>query len=427
MNESTKVSVQREHVIRKIPFHVEEKSHSFIRGSKMRATATRRFRQSFYNTMLLLSEQNVKECLSMKDCLEVNRKALIAVANGDAQVPTRLGLQYLSPSMTRTTTTATTDNAVAVDWTLFKPAAHTTMMQQEAHLDRSTSNMGMKLVSIRAQNPLKGLPLVPATILSVHPETGLVQAVVAATYLTAARTAAGSALSTLLVKEGNVHRVTVFGAGLQAKLHIQALATAMRKPIPHLTIVNRTLETAKRLQSELPPEWALESHVQLLSDTGSVDETLSQTDVVVTATNTITPLFSDRHVRPETHFCGVGSYTPDMQEISATTVNRCRVLIDTPEARSVGDLKHLTMSHPVALLGNVLTTLQAMEPPSKCGSTTTTETKQPPAWFPEHEDVWSLDCTFFKSVGTAIQDVLTADMVVQKAKQLQIGTEVDMS
>jgi ornithine cyclodeaminase/alanine dehydrogenase-like protein (mu-crystallin family) len=38
-----------------------------------------------------------------------------------------------------------------------------------------------------------------------------------------------------------------------------------------------------------------------------------------------------------------------------------------------------------------------------------------------------LDCSFYKAVGTAIQDVFTADMVVKRARELGIGTEVDMT
>jgi ornithine cyclodeaminase/alanine dehydrogenase-like protein (mu-crystallin family) len=37
------------------------------------------------------------------------------------------------------------------------------------------------------------------------------------------------------------------------------------------------------------------------------------------------------------------------------------------------------------------------------------------------------DFIFYKAVGTAIQDVLTARAVFQKAKELGIGQEVDMS
>jgi ornithine cyclodeaminase/alanine dehydrogenase-like protein (mu-crystallin family) len=88
-------------------------------------------------------------------------------------------------------------------------------------------------------------------------------------------------------------------------------------------------------------------------------------------------------------------------------VNRSRIWIDTPEARTVGDLKHLADSphHPIQLLGDVL--------------------GNPEGWVAQGDG--SLDCTFYKGVGTAIQDVMTADLVFQKARELGIGTEVDMS
>ena len=37
-----------------------------------------------------------------------------------------------------------------------------------------------------------------------------------------------------------------------------------------------------------------------------------------------------------------------------------------------------------------------------------------------------MDYTFYKSVGTAIQDILTARMVVQRARELGVGIEVEM-
>jgi ornithine cyclodeaminase/alanine dehydrogenase-like protein (mu-crystallin family) len=46
-------------------------------------------------------------------------------------------------------------------------------------------------VSVRSQNPSFGLPLVPASILHVDAMTGIVDAIIAGTYATACRTAAG--------------------------------------------------------------------------------------------------------------------------------------------------------------------------------------------------------------------------------------------
>jgi hypothetical protein len=146
--------------------------------------------------MLFLSEKDVRQCLTMKDSLEATRVALISLATGEARVPTRVGLSCTAPS---SPSDKATDTA---DWSLFKPAA-----LDNADVNKSTKLMGMKLASIRAKNPAAGLPTVPATVLTLDVETGYVDAIVASTYLTAVRTAAGSALATALARPDLTHLV----------------------------------------------------------------------------------------------------------------------------------------------------------------------------------------------------------------------------
>lgn len=340
------------------------------------------------NRMLFLSESNVGQCLSMKDCIEVNRQALISLtSNGGGIVPTRIGLPYQSHPPSTTMTTATPPSQ---DWTLFKPAAY----QQP---DGSTSHMGMKLVSVRAENPsLFGLPMVPATIVVVDPPSGMVQAVVSATYLTAARTAAGSALATQLCCHPNSKHIVVFGAGCQAALHLEAIQCVV-PTLERITIINRNRERA----DDLAARQTLPTTVLALKDTVTIQQTLQDADIVVTCTNTMTPLFDGTFLAKKCHVNGIGSYTPQMQEIDDATVQRSIVLIDTPDARSVGDLKSIGSGTAPLLLGDVLMN------PNLLSS--------------------SRDCTFYKAVGTAIQDVMTAHLVVQRAKELGLGQYVDMS
>jgi ornithine cyclodeaminase len=423
------------------------------------------------HNMLMLSERDVRQCLGLTECLEVNRKALIALADGTAQVPTRLGIPYRggsgspssdddSSSPTPTTNESpdhhgstshhhdhshghshdhshhhppnqssgsasaapnTGDSTRADDWTLFKPAAY------------SNSILGMKIVSIRSDNPTKrNLPLVPATVVSVDAETGVVDAIVAGTYLTAARTAAGSALATAHALAGSfsnphgaLRHLVVFGAGLQAELHVQMIATALSahaagdngdesatsvKKIPMVTIVNRSVERAQALAHKLG-DWCDEARAVALSDEYGVADALASSSVIVTATNAVAPLFtSPSLIPPGCHINGIGSYTPTMQEVPSRLVSdRCVVWMDTAEARHVGDLQSLTPHHPAFLLGSVLADASS----SSSGADGSR---------PHH-----LDCTFYKAVGTAIQDVMTADLVVRRARQLNLGTTVDMS
>ena len=140
----------------------------------------------------------------------------------------------------------------------------------------------------------------------------------------------------------------------------------------------------------------------------AIQRVLQEADVVVACTNIMTPLFDGSLLQKGCHVNGIGSYTPNMQVIDETTVERSTVLIDTPEALSVGDLKHLTKEqHHHAtplLLGDVLQNNSLLSDSNN-----------------------SRDCTFYKAVGTAIQDVMTGHLIVQRTKELGIGQYVDMS
>lgn len=340
--------------------------------------------------MLMLSEADVRRCLKMKDCIEINRKALISLVDGQGGiVPTRLGLQYHHNS------------ASSEDWSLFKPASY----QSPCNGDTATTvAMGMKIVSVRSNNPSRGLPLVPATILVTDPESGIVDAVLGATYLTGARTASGSALSAeLCVKEKDKpHHLVVFGAGLQAECHIDALRCVLPS-IHRITIVNRSRDRAEKLAARL----TLATEVVESSNRDLVREKVQEADLIVTCTNSQTPLFSGSWLSPRTHIMGVGSFTPTMQEVDEITVNRSRVYMDTVDAASVGDLKHLEgTKHPIITLGD------ALLDPQRCEDATS------------FQEV--IDCTFYKAVGTAIQDVMTGVMVVNSAREQNIGQHFKM-
>ena len=352
------------------------------------------------NSILFLSESNVRECLSLDDCIKANRKALISLADGTGIVPPRLGIPYYTKN----------DNEGATDVTLFKPASY----QNEL--------MGMKVVSVRKENKHKNLPLVPATIVSMNAETGMVDAIVASTYLTAARTAAASALATEYVlnskkqqetknNNNNMHLV-VMGAGLQIDLHCKMLLHILPQRISKITIINRSNPRAQNLKETLLLLFQNNNNIVvdtvnivLWENVTEIGNVLSTADIIVTATNTDTPLVSTNvwdQIPKGCHINGVGSYTPQMEEVCSTFLQRrCpAILVDTMDAiTTVGDLKQSKPDN-IHLLGTVLSTNTNLD---------------------------TTDCTFFKSVGTAIQDVVTSHTVVQSAKQKNIGTNIPMT
>jgi ornithine cyclodeaminase/alanine dehydrogenase-like protein (mu-crystallin family) len=131
--------------------------------------------------------------------------------------------------------------------------------------------------------------------------------------------------------------------------------------------------------------------------------------VICTATTATNPVFDDADLKPGAHINAVGAYTPQMQEIPVETVQRSKVVIDHHQASmaEAGDLLIplkqglISKDHIHAELGEVAAGLK----PGR-------QTPQ--------------DITFFKSVGVAVQDVAAANAVLQAARKMNLGTEINL-
>lgn len=429
--------------------------------------------------MLILTEAQVRKCLTLESCIKANRIALGALKTtkscqeqqkakqqqeqgknsgndsgtnrtidkqygsmpvalpSRAVVPTRIGLprvlhdddddedrrkreknSFLSlpPSSAAATTTT---GGTAKDMTLFKPACYYGTSESANANDGDSSNetlMGMKVISIRAKNLSRGKPTANATITMLDAETGDITAVIGGTYLTAARTAAGSAIATkacleergLMDTNKNKKHLVVFGAGIQAEMHIRMLNYILPGLIQTVTIFNRTKKRAEDLQKVLmndPETSHLMIHAVDLADTNHVKEAVGKCDIIATATNCARPIFDWSWVNPNCHINGVGSYLPSSEEVDRHFVrDRCITIIDTIEALEVGDLKEVDASSDnfAGTLGDVL-----------CGEIKFAQRTR-------------AKCTFFKSVGTSIQDICTSDAVIKNAQELGIGVQIEM-
>ena len=102
-----------------------------------------------------------------------------------------------------------------------------------------------------------------------------------------------------------------------------------------------------------------------------------------------------------------------MKEVDDTLVQRCEVIIDTPETLDVGDLSWLkanitTVPNNSGLIGDALTSNFEF------------------GKLRDDPGTPQIDCTFFKSCGTAIQDVVSAQYVSDLASTIKIGKNVEM-
>jgi ornithine cyclodeaminase len=185
--------------------------------------------------------------------------------------------------------------------------------------------LGVKLITLTSENPSRGLPLVQGVYALFSPQTQSLEAVIDGPALTGLRTGAVSGLATRWLAREDATRLVVFGAGVQARAHVEAVRAV--RDIGDVAIVSRSPATAAALADEVGGR-AGEAH------------DVAAADIVCTCTTSPRPLFDGALLRPGTHVNAVGAYTPETREVDTATVVRSRVVVETREVamEEAGDL-----------------------------------------------------------------------------------------
>lgn len=181
--------------------------------------------------------------------------------------------------------------------------------------------MGVKLVTVAPNNPAAGRPLINGVYVlfsagSLEPVLILDGAAV-----TALRTPAVSALATKHLARRDARRLVVFGAGTQARGHVEAMRAI--RPIDSVVVVGRSPEGAASIVESLRGE--VEARVGAAED-------VAEADVVCTCTTSATPLFDGTRLKRGTHVNAVGAYKPHARELDDATIRRAAVYVEDRSA-----------------------------------------------------------------------------------------------
>jgi ornithine cyclodeaminase len=265
--------------------------------------------------------------------------------------------------------------------------------------------MGAKIVSVFPENPSQGLPLIHAVVIVVDAETGCPVALMDGTHLTALRTGAASGAATDLLARPDARVAAIFGAGAQARTQLEAICTV--RPIEKVWVYDTAPGAALAYVVEM------KGHGQPIpadvAVAASPAQAVGEADVICTATTSTTPVFADAHLKPGVHINGIGSYTPEMQEIPAETVARARVVVDSRSA-SLAEAGDLIIPLAEGLISKASIHGEIGE--VAAGRITGRGSDE--------------EVTFFKSVGVAVQDVAVAELILHRAAELGLGVEVDL-
>jgi ornithine cyclodeaminase/alanine dehydrogenase-like protein (mu-crystallin family) len=328
--------------------------------------------------MLLLTAEDVRKALPMHEAIEAMKNAYASLSKGTAVVPLRTRLPI--------------PNSEALS--LFMPAY---VHSQEGDA------LAIKVVSLFPANPTRGLAYIQAAVLVFDPETGRAIALLEGSSLTAIRTGAAGGAAIDLLARPDSKVAAIFGAGAQGRTQLEAACTARK--IETAFIYDADPDKAQAFATEMNGQGLITRDIRVAR---SAQEAVETADIICTATTSLRPVFHDKDVRAGTHISAVGSYRPDMQEVPAETLERAKVFVDSRSAvlEEAGDLiqpMHARLfdeSHICGELGEVIV-----------------------GRIPGRQS--QNEITYFKSVGIAVQDAMAAQVALNNARKMKIGTEVD--
>jgi ornithine cyclodeaminase/alanine dehydrogenase-like protein (mu-crystallin family) len=247
--------------------------------------------------------------------------------------------------------------------------------------------VGVKLVTLTPDNPERDMPFINAAYVLFDATTQTPQAIVDGAALTALRTAAVSGLATRHLSNPDAGRLVIFGAGVQARSHLDAMLAVRR--VVHVTVVSRTLPRAQALVDA-----ARERGVG--ADLGGAD-TVAEAELVCTCTTSDVPLFDGARLAAGAHVNAVGSYQPSTRELDTAALLRARVVVETREA-AFAEAGELSIPIGEAVFGreHVVADLKELVHGAVVRTTPS-------------------DVTVFKSVGLAFEDLIVARAAVDAA------------
>ncbi len=267
----------------------------------------------------------------------------------------------------------------------------------------SAGALTTKLVSLFPRNTDR--PTHQAVIVAFDPATGTPAAILDGEAITAARTAAGSALATDLLARVDARNLVVIGTGVQARAHLRAVSRVRRFRAIH--VVGRDFEKAKALANEFGG-----GNFGEVGAYAHVEQAVREADVVCACTHSPEPVLRREWLRDGTHVNSVG-YNTAGREIDENTVADALVVVESRAAALAAppsgsnDLGwpirdgRITKDHVHAELGELVAGTR-----------------------PGRTDERRI--TLYKSVGVAVEDAAATALVLRLAKERGVGREIEI-
>jgi len=327
------------------------------------------------NNVLVISEDDVKQLLTMEDTIKTVEDVLREKALKRVQMPPKTYIYF-----------------------------------QEYHGDfRSMPSYipqlkiaGVKVVNYHPDNPRTyHKPAIMATILLLDPKTGTPLAIVGGATITAMRTGAIAGIATKYLGRRDSEILGLIGAGTQARTQLLAISKVL--DCQEVRVYDKDYERIQSFIEEVSKRYPF----QFVS-CDTAEACVGSADVISTVTPATTPIVKNDWIRLGTHINAIGADAPGKEELDPHILKRAKIVVDDLEQTTHGGEINMPLKEGHITVQDVYGELGEIVVGQKVGRSSPTE------------------ITIFDSTGLSLQDIATASIVFERAKKQNVGDWINL-
>jgi alanine dehydrogenase len=322
---------------------------------------------------LILTDEEVKNLLSMPEVIEATESAFKQKGLGHVQMPAKIYIYYKKYNGDLRAMPSFLEN-----------------------LDTSA----VKIVNVHPDNRTKAnLPTVMAIIVLIDPATGAPIAIMGGTTITDMRTGAAGSVAAKYLARRDSKNIGLVGAGAQAKTQLMALLEVY-KELEEVRVWSQTEETKKHFVTEIQQSYG---YFLQVTSAASVKKAVADSDIVVTTTPSRKPLVTNDMVAAGTHINCIGADAVGKEELDPNILKRAKIVVDDWEQASHSGEINVPLSRGIITKDNIWAEIGEIVACLKPGRQSEAE------------------ITVFTSTGLAVQDAVTAKIAYSKAVASNVG------
>ena len=319
------------------------------------------------NKTRLISDKAVRAAISIPELIPVMDQVFTGVSNGTIRVLPR--------------------NSV------FHENGNIMAIMASSHPDENICGCKVAKVAMFPGPATAAAGTAQSVILLFSVDSGELQAIVSADYITVARTAAATAAATDRLARKDARVLCLLGSGTQAMAHAEAICAV--RDVTEIRLWSRTSERLERACSRLRkqcPACKITGFTQ-------TEEAVDGADIVCTVSKAREPILKGEWLAPGCHVNAIGACGPIFREIDESVLERSKVFVDSMDTAmaSAGDLL-------IPMKNGLFTKEQILGEIGQCGRE---------AWIGRTTDDPEA-ITLFESCGLSAQDVAAAKVVLDR-------------